>query len=399
MAKVVCPYCFEEFERKNVMFRCPNSQCKVDSDELLEQFWGVGMPATPAFSVQGGFLSFLSDKMPESGTCPECSRKSFNTICPQCHNPIPRSMVEKKGFIISIIGARSSGKTNYITVLIDQLQRRLHHLGKIGFRATAVGNSTDDYTTNRYMNDFYNVLYRSGQCPPQTQIGDRKSKVPLIYELTQQNEQPINLVFYDTAGENFNDIANIENNVKFLEHSDAIIYLLDTFAIPAVHEKLGIRDEIEMKFDTILSNVIDYFREHHPDKAKAFFSKPMALVFSKIDAILQNEDIFPSVSIPEFNHDSSFLDGTGFDIGEVNRISDALRTALESASAWNEPNFVNTITTAFNKMKEPKFLGISALGKSPSLDNQIRDIRPYRVLDPLAWILYELKYKMKLSNK
>lgn len=399
MTKVVCPYCFEEFNRTDVMFRCSNTRCTIEPDDKLLGFWGIPMPTTPSFSEPVSFIKRLVDKMPESGTCPSCQRKTFNTICPKCHNPIPRGMVENKGLIISIIGARSSGKTNYITVLIDQLQRNLHHLGKIGFRATAVGNRTEDYTTNRYMNDFYNILYKSGQCPSQTQMNDRKNKVPLIYELTQKGERPINLVFYDTAGENFNNLSDIETNVKFLEHSDAIIYLLDTFAIPAVHEKLGIKDDIELKFDVIFNNVMTYFTQYHPDKAKAFFSKPMALAFSKIDAILLNEEIFPSVNIPQFNHDSGYLKGTGFDIEEIDCISMALRAALESTTGWNEPNFLNSIETAFVGMKEPKFFGLSALGKSPDLDNQIKGIQPYRVIDPLAWILYELKYKIKLSNK
>lgn len=396
MSKVVCPYCFSEFNRNEVMFRCTNSRCTTSPDEPLKIFWGIPMSTTPSFTENVGFFGRLIDRMPQSGTCPECQHKSFNTICPVCHNPVPRGMVEDKGYIISIIGARSSGKTNYITVLIDQLKKNLHNLGHIGFRATSVGNRTEDYTTNRYMNDFYNVLYKSGQCPSQTAKTDRKNKVPLIYELTQNGVKPINLVFYDTAGENFTDERDIEANVKFLEQSDAIIYLLDTFAIPAVHEALGLKDEMELNYDVILSNVFTHFTQYHPDKARSFFSKPMALTFSKIDAIIQNEDIFSHVSIPHLNHDSSFLQGTGLNMDEINDISKGIHDALYNV--WNEQGFVNNIETGYNVKRNLKYFGISALGKSPDVNNNIKGIEPFRVLDPLAWILHELNYKVKMSQ-
>ena len=45
-----------------------------------------------------------------------------------------------------------------------------------------------------------------------------------------------------------------------------------------------------------------------------------------------------------------------------------------------------------------KFFGFSALGKNPGLDNHITDIHPYRVLDPLVWILDQFKYPL-LKNK
>jgi len=394
MSKVVCPYCFKQFARKDVEFRCSNlSHCKLVDDPILHSFWGTPqITGVPIHSSRG--LLGLKLTTPESAKCPECGEKSFLMICPKCHNRIPKEMVKKKGYIISIIGARSSGKTNYITTLINELFHNGKHLGHIG---TTAANVTDDPLNNtqqRYERDFFNVLYKQGKCPPQTDINDPKSRIPLIYELNQEKGQTIHLVFYDTAGENFANTKNIAGNVKFLNESDAVIFLLDTFAVPYVHDKLGLKDPIELRYNTIIDNLLTHFKEGDPTVRDAHFRKPMALVFSKIDAILQNEDLFMDTSIAGMSMEinSSFLSGSGVSLSEFDSISSSLQGALE---AWNESNFVSVIRTNY---KNAKYFGISALGGQPDTSNKIQKVRPYRVLDPLVWILSQFKYSLPINK-
>ena len=394
MSKVVCPYCFEQFERNDVVFRCNNiSRCKHEDDPILHKFWGTpqitGVPIKPS----GGFLG-LKLGMPESAKCPECGEKSFLMICPECHNRIPKEMVKKKGYIISIIGARSSGKTNYITTLINELFRHGRHLGNIGTTAANVTDDPRNNTQQRYERDFFDVLYRQGKCPPQTDINDPKSRIPLIYELSQEKGDSIYLVFYDTAGENFANINNIAGNVKFLNESDAVIFLLDTFAVPYVHDKLGVKDPIELRYNTIIDNLLTHFKEGDPTVRDAHFKKPMALVFSKIDAILNNDDLFADTSIAgmSMESNSSFLSGSGVSLSEFDSISNSLQGAL---MAWDESNFVSTIR---NNYKNAKYFGISALGGQPDTANKIQKVRPYRVLDPLVWILSQFKYSLPINK-
>jgi hypothetical protein len=109
MSKIVCPYCFDTFERNEVMFRCSNeSGCKKGDDPELHKFWGNIQNECPSFKPKFSFGS-LFGSMPESAKCPQCGEKSYLVICPHCHNRIPKHMVKEKGYIISIIGARSSG--------------------------------------------------------------------------------------------------------------------------------------------------------------------------------------------------------------------------------------------------------------------------------------------------
>lgn len=391
MTKIVCPYCFGDFHRSEVMFRCTNDECKKDIDDELSYFWGQDRKMLPVIYNDLGWLSKKLDTMPDAALCHRCGHTSYTVICPHCHNVIPKEMVEKKGYIISIIGARSSGKTNYITVLIDQLRKYGSKLGNLGILASTVADDRKDCTQVRYQTDFYDILFKKGILPAQTKITDQKSKIPLIYTITQKGvKNPLYLVFYDTAGENFNDPKNISKNVKFLDESDAVIFLLDTFSIPYIHERLNIPGEIELKYNVILNNIIDHFKNGDKNKKKAHFNKPMAFAFSKIDALLEHSEELDDTAIPGMSIDqnSPYLEGGGIRMDDIESVSDGLRAALCS---WREDDFVNN---AENNYKNMKYFGVSALGKNPGADNHIQDIHPYRVLDPLVWILDQFKYPL-----
>lgn len=395
MSKIVCPYCFDTFERNEVMFRCSNeSGCKKEVDLELNKFWGNAPYECPSFKPKFSFGG-LFGSMPEGAKCPQCGKKTYLVICPHCHNRIPKHMVKEKGYIISIIGARSSGKTIYITTLINELIHYGYCLGDIGVIASAVANEPENNTQARYERDFFNIMYKKNKCPIQTDPNEPKNRVPLIYELGQRGKSPIYLVFYDTAGENFADPKNIASNVKFLNQSDAVIFLLDTFSIPYVHDKLkaqmGLSD-IKLRYDKIISNLITHFEEGDTRIRDAQYKKPMALVFSKIDAILKNEELFQSTAIPgmSIERNSSFLDGGGVNLSDIDSISDGIRAGLYS---WNERNFIIGMESHY---KNVKYFGISALGGMPDKTGSINNLRPYRVLDPLVWILHQFKYSLPI---
>ena len=378
------------------MFRCCNeSNCKKSDDTELHKFWGVLQNECPSFKA-ASTVGTLLGQMPESAKCPQCGEKSFLVICPHCHNRIPKHMVKEKGFIISIIGARSSGKTNYITTLINELIHYGHCLGNIGTVASAVANKPENNTQNRYEKDFFNIVYKNSKCPPQTDINDPRNRIPLIYELGRSGKTPIYLVFYDTAGENFADPKNIASNVKFLNQSDAVIFLLDTFSVPYVHKKLqgpmGLTSDIELRYDKIISNLITHFKEGDPTTRETHFRKPMALAFSKIDAILTHAEIFQDTSLSGMTIDrnSSFLDGNGVRLSDIDSVSEGIRGGL---AAWGETNFINSMEANY---KNVKYFGISALGGMPDKSGCIQNLRPYRVLDPLIWILHQFKYSLPI---
>lgn len=89
---------------------------------------------------------------------------------------------------------------------------------------------------------------------------------------------------------------------------------------------------------------------------------------------------------------SPFLDGHGLSLKDIDSVSDGIAQAL---NLWGESDFKQNIA---NNYKNYKFFGISALGQKPNADNVIERISPYRVLDPIIWILHELKYPMLIRE-
>lgn len=398
MSKVTCPYCFEIFKSSEVLFRCSNysGSCPDVPDSKMNEFWGDRLMYKPVAYPKKSIGNTFG-KMPKSAVCNTCKKETTKTICPHCHNELPREMAENGGFIISIIGARSSGKTNYITTLINELKHR-GHLIDIGIYETGVGRKPEEYTIARYEKDFYDILYKKQRCHAQNAANDPRSKIPLIYKLfsTKKKEQAY-LVFYDTAGENFTDTRAIAEKAKFLENSDGIIFLLDTFAIPQVHNKLRQKlklGEIELNYDKILATLLSYF-DGLVNKSK-FYKKPIALTFSKIDALLNNEELFGDSSLPgiRINSNSQFLDGKGYCLSDMESINKGIKSGLK---AWDEVRFYEKIDAPVHFQGNSKYFGISALGDMPE-NGSVQHIKPYRVMDPLIWILHRLKFPLPIKK-
>lgn len=402
MSKIVCPYCFELFDQSEVMFRCSNVLgCTKVEDTALVKYWKGGVPMEGlSFKPKTSFLSSIFGGVPRSAKCPKCNHETVSLICPHCHNQLPRRLVERKGCIISIIGARSSGKTNYIATLINQLQANGIHLNNMGVMLSTIAPTSimhrwknadrEMNSVSRYEEDFFDPVYMKKICPEQTQVGEGRSKYPIIVELSQKNKPPLHLVFYDTAGENFNMPRNIAANVQYMLRSDAFIFLLDTAEIPFIRERLN-KGYTQQPFDSIVATVKDFF-DAHPD-SKEFFKKPIAFTFNKIDLILKNQELFRDSSIPgmTWESNSSYLDGMGVNLAEIDSISDGLKSAL--CNCWGESNFV---TSMENSYKNLKFFGVSGLGEDPPVSKKITNLRPYRVLDPLVWILSEFNYSLPI---
>ncbi len=395
MKEAVCPYCFRRFKQSEVLFRCQNPYCaKNEQDSVLDRYYFEQQGKMGhVFRGKSRLLGLFSSAQ---GVCPACRTESNVMVCPHCHNNLDPEVV-KTGHIISIIGARGSGKTIYITSMIEELRRRGDQIAGLGLFAADFMHIEDYRTPKHYEKDFYVPVFGEKRCPPQTMIGDKANRFPLLYKLgigEKKKGDATFLVLYDTAGENFKEMRYVEENVKYLNQSDAILFLVDTESIPYVHDKLQVKDDIELRYDVILDTIIRYIRQKGGAN-NAIFKKPVAMVFTKIDRILTHEREFEDTAISgmSIQSNSSFLNGEGISLSEIDNNSDSIRAAL---SVWREGNFVNVIKQNFENVR---YFGVSSLGSNPDTNKKITErITPYRVLDPLMWILHELKFPLPLKK-
>ena len=411
MKKIICPFCFHKFSASDLWFRCENSNCRgpksgnasfPKNDPVLDGFWNGNM-GPKKFPFQPGFSLFGSS----TAKCPACKEETLNIICPNCHSSLDREMMKDDSSVISIIGGPGSGKTNYITVLIWELLKKSYTFDA-SIQVITCGDYMDGvtpYTTaHRYKKDFYNLLFEKHICHASTQKENKENMIPLIYRLTIGEDtkgrgkgKSVFLVFYDTAGESFFSNDNIAQYARFLKHSAGIIFLLDTWGIAEIQNNdTQISQKKPLRFNLILDNLLEYLQNKMKENEQVEFKrKPIALSFSKIDTVLNNNKYdLPGLGM---NKNSSFLT-------EKNQISlkdlSSMHTGLNSELRnWGENQFLRNVK--YKLGEKVRFFGFSALGQMPSgpQTNIVTAIQPYRVLDPLVWILYELGYPIPLKKE
>ena len=181
IGKFLCPRCFEEQSISAIEYICSNTSTSSKCQHAIDR-----MPQHPA-----------NLKKP---VCEECSQPLVTKICPKCGAELPLNIGTAKSYPIAVIGAKETGKSNYVAVLINQLKN------EIGRAFNCALMACGDKTLNRYRTEFYEPLYRKKTCVRGSDAGDVD---PLIYSLIFQRKgklfrkavnDAVSLTFFDTAG-------------------------------------------------------------------------------------------------------------------------------------------------------------------------------------------------------
>jgi len=361
----LCPRCFEMQDLNDIGYICTNtrstSRCQHAVDQVQQKPQNKKKPV-----------------------CEECGHPLVTKVCAKCGAELPLNIGTAKNYPIAIIGAKETGKSNYVAVLINQLKN------EIGRSFNCALMACGDKTLNRYRTEFYDPLYRHRTCVRGSDAGDVE---PLIYSLIFQRKggwfrkavnDAVSLTFFDTAGENLNSLASMQTFNRYLYHSSGIILLLDPLQLPVVRDELNgkIRlPEENTDVNTILNRTIEIIRTGSglTDLNKKI-KIPLAIAFTKIDAV---EDLLDPSSC--LKNDSSHIKKGIFDKIDFQDANDEMQSLVES---WLGMELYQLVSTQFTTFA---FFGLSALGSNPDVDNKIPKFRPFRVADPFLWILSQEK--------
>lgn len=420
--KILCPYCFEEFQNSEALYQCESEErnadgeyrCRRTTRKAYDDYWkGEDLPIRNVWSQNNGFMSRLTGPSLKAQKCDQCGYSSRRFVCPHCFNWLPTDMIENGAEIISVIGSPSSGKTNYIVALI-------HQLSKYGYKIDLQVSATqiyrdghkDESTQNRYRK-LESKLFREKTMLEKT--AENAKDIPLIFHLSQQQtNKDIYLVFYDTAGEKFQE--NLRNNVRYLQQSSGVVVVLDVLSIAKIKKIL-----LEKGFSEFAGQPsapmqdIQYALDGFETDVD-LHNKPFAFVFSKFDAIIDNKSdlAFNADEFTQGNrlNNSSYLKTGEVDLGKINAISEVIEQTMEEE--WEEGDFrhfAQKWASKKNRELSPdkrnpndpdnnyKFFGVSALGGMPDENMELDEVKPYRVVDPLVWILYKLgQFKIPVKN-
>ena len=306
-------------------------------------------------------------------------------------------MVEDGSEIISIVGDRSSGKTVYFLSLIHELKKYGYKIGV--FEVNPMDLSYDEKTRTSVVYEsmsgkLFDPKYPS--LPNQTHVS---RPAPLIFKLSSKGPnsksvKSIYLVFYDTAGEIFRDANKIDDIARYLKDSSGVIFLIDPFTMDGLQDTLVdggvIEKDNESSVRTDPTRIFDRLTQFtNNEKLK---DKPLALTYSKIDAVITALHNCPQdYEIPgiDLSLNSTFIKTGILNLDEIERIHEGIKTVSEQK--WDVGNLWSQASNSYSD-NNVRMFAVSALGNNPDKAGNLEKVRPYRVMDPLVWILYKIGF-------
>jgi len=383
--RLYCPYCYSGFSEREIWFRCsgrmgPKGQrCAPEIDKLLGDRTGFAGALPPVFDADGRM---------RVANCPQCGAESTTRICPACHSQLPVHFGKVRSRLIALVGAKESGKTVYMTVLVHELMHR------VGEDLNAAISGADDDTRLRFAGDYEQPLYRDARLLAPTTTAATRDRAPLVFRFTTEGRssrlsrhgtgepQRTLLSFFDTAGEDLRSAQSVEENVRYLAAADGVMLLLDPLQMRGARQLaapgtlLPTPGAVGDDPANVLENITDLIMAKEGIKASQRISKPLAVVFTKMDALFHDLKetsplLRPPARTPYFDERDSLEVH-----GEIQRL----------LARW-EGSRIDQI--ARKNYRTYRYFGVSALGESPTPQNRVspRGIRPYRVTGPFTWML------------
>lgn len=376
--QVLCPYCFEPWSTRVAAFRCTSADggpCPREPDEPQGRLRGTDPPSLAKVTRREGRLGrpFATRKgQPVRCGCGAAVRP----VCPNCHSDLPQRFAEAPSRSMGLIGTRASGKSNFIAVVLHELEHR------VGPRFDGSLMLLDDASRTRVDRDLMPRLYGDGRVLEATASARTNASVrePLVARLSLGSgggASNSNLVFFDSAGEDLQSLDVLEREGRYITQSHGLILLLDPLQIPAVRDELA--GSVELPADTVdaygmLGRVSGLIREARGIPANRPIDVPLGLAVSKFDAVRP--------LLPEGHPVFSLPAHAGrFDPQVARSVSAAVRSDLAGWLGERLDSFVK------QEFETTAYFGVSALGESPVEGRLPNGVAPHRVEDPVLWML------------
>lgn len=377
---ISCPCCYSRLVTRQIQFRCTGSRgrlgvrCELAVDEVIRSRSGSATLQGPVF---------IADGRANKAECPRCKGETTIRVCPICHQALPVDFGIVNSRLIALVGAKEAGKTVFMTVLLHELMNR------VGSRFEAAMACADERTRERFARDYESPLYEYARLLAPTITASHFPREPLVFRFTTEKRRRIGaaepqhtlISFVDTAGEDLTIQRSGYEYVRYLTAADGIVLLLDPLQMPGVRElaKPGTRlPGLPVPNDPvlILERINDVVIGTGGPKKK--IGKPLAIAFTKMDAL--DHDLNDNSPLRRPAPEMPFFDETD---------SQGVHTEILRLLAHWDRTRIDQITS--KHYQRYRYFGLSALGETPTVDNMIseRGIRPYRVVDPLLWMLGE----------
>lgn len=386
-----CPYCYQDLDVRSVAFRCAGRgapgrpPCTPARDPKRRRVFDDEKSVMPTVKKKGPTGELLTDESgeeldlisKESVVCTECDGATSVRVCPSCHSLLPRSL-DNGSPLFGMVGVPGSGKTVLLSVLHKQLVRNVAR--RFDASIDTPGGSSGHaavFATNEA-----NMSTGNGELPPKTQQAMSTKQAPAVYEWKYSKNGKTSATifsFYDSAGE---DVSRQEEVMKrqYLGQASGVIFLLDPFSFPENLDrarKLGVDTSTGYTPEEALDGITYVLQTAHNVKRNKKIRVPLAVVVSKIDAFLDQ--------VPQ-NHPLRQPASTKpvFDETESQDIHDHVTLMIDG---WGGDALLRKLEHEYSNYR---VFGVSALGAEPdyrTMQVSARGVLPYRVEDPLLWLM------------
>ncbi len=352
VAPVTCPLCWLKFDVGDAMNIATHESLRSDPvlgpNEML-RFLPV------SFSPDGVALD------PAGMPAPDFA-------CPHCRKKLPSGFFDLDNKIFSIVGAPSSGKSYYLSVLTKQLQTSLYkNFGMTLKDLDPSGNMLLTQMRNRLFSASKPedaILAKTALEGAMYERYPRFGKMvalpkPMTYAISSEDKskKEVSIIFYDNAGEHFEPGLDLEESpgAMHVASSAAIFFLFDPAANRNFKKLLEGNPDPQLLIDgrldqqdTILSEMEMRIKRIAGMDLSAKIDKPLAVIIGKYDIW---KDLL-KVPLKE-----TISDGR-LDLQAIDENSRIIKDFLEGI----DPSIVSA---AQSISSDTKFFALSALGHSP----------------------------------
>ncbi|WP_406065047.1 hypothetical protein [Micromonospora sp. NBC_00860] len=389
MVNVACPFCYERIDGSELWFQClgkgdaDHKGCAPGTDTARHNMTGFTETMLPVFAPPRNQRL----RPARIAWCPDCGGRTGIRACPSCHTPVPPNFGEASSPMIAMFGGKGTGKTVYLTVLAHEMRSR-DLRRRFGADIRMTGDGQGGFKAPRaWLEQNVDRMFTEHKLfeatPPA--VGGRQS--PLVFEWRGERRRwrrkPVYrtsyLSFHDTAGEDVGTLSGA-NDLAYIGAADGLILLLDPFMLPEARERLRLPPSaIRSKEDTIavVDRLTQSLRSSNGVGGSQRITKPVAVAFAKMDAFF---DVLgrdhPLCHEPKR--------GPAYD-EQVGRATHEQVAAL--LRDWQGDDIEQHLRMNYTTFR---YFFVSALGAPPDYDNAMVEpggVRPYRVDEPLLWLL------------
>jgi hypothetical protein len=237
-----------------------------------------------------------------------------------------------------------------------------------------------------WLADYEQALFSDSRLFESTISSADGVKVPLVLQwrqprraLGREFHTTTTLSFYDAAGEDMTT-QEFVNAQAYLTSADGLIVLLDPFQLKGALDRIRVPDLSRRETEppiNVLTRITELLRSSGGISARRKISTPIAVVFSKFDAFFPMlGDGHPLLEPPR--------PGPNYDESHGRDTDEHLRALLSELDADDIDAHLRS------HYKKFRYFAVSSLGAEPDYDrNRVdpRGVRPFRVDEPLLWLL------------